>query len=166
MAIDSQQLAKLLDQYGPTLELFARQRCRSAADVVQEALLKLVKERKPPTNVVGWLFQVVRNGAISAARSEERRQRHERAAAERVESWFEPSPEARLDADLASQQLARLELNQREVIVAHLWGGLSFDEIAALTGLSRSSAHRHYQDGLRILRTELGVPCQPTDQTP
>jgi DNA-directed RNA polymerase specialized sigma24 family protein len=54
----------------------------------------------------------------------------------------------------------------REVIVARIWGGLTFDEIAQLVGCSLPTAHRRYQTGLTELRTRLDgqwkqIPTQP-----
>ena len=51
----------------------------------------------------------------------------------------------------ATAALAALEDDLRETVTAHLWGGLTFDQIAALTGTSASTAHRRYQQGLERL---------------
>jgi DNA-directed RNA polymerase specialized sigma24 family protein len=56
--------------------------------------------------------------------------------------------------------LRTLPLEQREVIVAHLWGGLSFEEIAVVSGCSASTAHRLYSAGLSMMRERLGVTCR------
>ena len=64
-----------------------------------------------------------------------------------------------LDAIVATRALAELPLDQREVIVARLWGGLSLEEVAKLTGSSVSSVHRLYHRGLSSLRERLRVPC-------
>ena len=48
---------------------------------------------------------------------------------------------------------------QREVIVAHHWGGLSFEQIAAVAGCSASTAFRRYTAGVEELRKQLGVTC-------
>jgi DNA-directed RNA polymerase specialized sigma24 family protein len=48
---------------------------------------------------------------------------------------------------------------QREVIVAHHWGGLSFEQIAAVVGCSASTAFRRYSAGVEDLRKQLGVKC-------
>ena len=83
--------------------------------------------------------------------------RHESAAARREESWFVPSRSARIDAEDASAALQTLPLDERETIVARLWGGLSFEEIADLTGTTRSTAHRRYAAGLAALRDKLNI---------
>jgi RNA polymerase sigma-70 factor (ECF subfamily) len=112
---------------------------------------------------VAWLYRVVRNRAIDAGRSERRRQRRE-AAASRPEHWFaEPSIDG-LDADAAVAALESLPPEQREVIVARLWGGMTLEQVAAVAGCSVSSAHRRYEAGIAALRKQLGAPC-PTDPT-
>ena len=56
-------LARLLDEHGAALTLYARQWCQTPEDVVQEALLQLIRQPAAPENLVGWLYRVVRNGA-------------------------------------------------------------------------------------------------------
>jgi RNA polymerase sigma-70 factor (ECF subfamily) len=157
--VDPELLTRLLDEHGGALVLYAQQFCDTPEDVVQEAFVRLIRERAVPRNVVGWLYRVVRNGAISASRSAARRKRHEAAAACGAESWFKPSPGERLDATSATRALEQLPIEQRETIVARLWGGLSLEETARLTGTSTSTAHRRYQAGLAALRERLDVPC-------
>jgi RNA polymerase sigma-70 factor (ECF subfamily) len=150
-------LASLLENHAPALVLYARSWCATPEDVVQEALVKLVGQRAPPEEVVGWLYRVVRNAAISAGRAERRRRRRElRVAA--PEAWFGDAAGA-LDAHEASAALEALAAELREVVVARIWGGLTFAEIARLTGTSTSTAQRRYEQGLRELETRLEKPC-------
>ena len=166
MDLDTPELlAKLLDEHGPPLVLYARQWCNAPEDVVQEAFLQLIRQKKPPDRVVPWLYRVVRNRAISVSRSQSRRQRYESAAAYRAEPWFLPVEDDCLDAAAASRALEELPLELRETIVARLWGGLSFDEIAELTETSISTAHRRYQAGLAALRARLENPCPLKNET-
>jgi RNA polymerase sigma-70 factor (ECF subfamily) len=149
---------RLVDSHGPPLILYARQWCAAPEDVVQEAFLKLVALRHPPDAVVPWLYRVVRNAALDAGRAARRRQRRESAVA-RPDPWFiEPEVDG-LDASAAVAALQRLPDEEREVIVARLWGGLSFEQIAEVAGCSASTAFRRYSAGLDALRKELGVPC-------
>jgi RNA polymerase sigma-70 factor (ECF subfamily) len=148
----------LLDTHGPPLILYARQWCATPEDVVQEAFLKLVSLRQPPRSVVPWLYRVVRNAALDACKTARRRQRRESAAARSVGWFVEPEIDG-LDAAAAAAALQRLAAEEREVIVARLWGGLSFEEIAEVAGCSASTAFRRYSAGLDALRKEFGVPC-------
>jgi RNA polymerase sigma-70 factor (ECF subfamily) len=155
--IGLETLTQLVDQHGGPLTLYARQWCSTAEDVVQEAFLRLVRESSPPGNVVGWLYRVVRNGAISASRSASRRSRREGAVAQCRPAWFDASPDDGLDAATAAAALGELPLDEREVIVARLWGGLSLEQVAELAGCSISTAHRRYESGLAALRKKLRV---------
>jgi RNA polymerase sigma-70 factor (ECF subfamily) len=153
------QLSLLVDQHAAALVLYARQWCAAPEDVVQEAFVKLVAQPKPPDNVTGWLYRVVRNGAISAARSARRRRHHESVAAARSPGWFVPLEGGGLDVEAATVALQALPVEQREVIVAHLWGSLTFEQIGGVVRTSASTAHRWYLAGLSALRERLGVPC-------
>lgn len=165
-AADARLLGQLLDQQGAALELYARQWCDSPADVVQEALVRLAAQPSVPNPLLPWLYRVVRNGAISAGRSRRRRRRHEAAAAEGLPAWFEPNPGAVLDAAAAAEALAALPEREREPIVARLWGGLTFEQIAAVVDSSPATVYRRYQAGLVKLREQLGIPCESTKTKP
>src|SRR5947209_1253392 len=127
--------ARLVDVHGPPLILYARQFCHAPEDVVQDAFLKLCTLDRPPRETIPWLYRVVRNGALDAGKMARRRQRRELAVS-RPERWFiEPAVEG-LDAEAAVAALQRLPGEQREVIVARLWGGLSFEQIGAVARCS------------------------------
>jgi RNA polymerase sigma-70 factor (ECF subfamily) len=155
-------LGRLIDSHAAALVLYARQWCASADDVVQDAFIKLAGLASPPSSAVSWLFRVVRNGAISAARSERRRRHHESVAASRTPAWLTAPADAALDAEFVAESLRELPQSQREVIIAHLWGGLTFEQIGETIGCSSSSAHRFYVAGLSALRERLKVPCPKT----
>lgn len=162
--MDAMRLAQLVEEHATALVLYARQWCRAPEDVVQEAFVKLARLRQLPDPVKPWLYHIVRNAAISAGRSERRRQRHESTAAALSLTWFAPREGLGLDGELATRALSALEADLREVVVAHLWGGLTFAEIGKLLGISPSTAHRRYLEGLNALRERLHVPCP--HQTP
>jgi RNA polymerase sigma factor (sigma-70 family) len=148
-------LAHLFRTHGPALVLYARQWCETPEDVVQEAFIQLLRLRESCANPVAWLYRVVRNQALNASREGARRRRREEQTTALRPRWFEDSPDAALDARSATQLLQNLSGEQREVIVARLWGGLSFEEIGELAGCSTSSAFRRFQAGLEALRRGL-----------
>ncbi len=160
-----EQLGHLVDRHAAALVLYARQWCAVPEDVVQEALLKLMAQRPPPDRPVPWLYSAVRYGALTAARTQRRRRHHEAVAAARAPAWFVADPDG-LDTEAATAALRSLPLEEREVIVAHLWGGLTFEEIAELAGCSSSTAHRRYTAGLANLRERLRIPCPSRRTTP
>ena len=159
--MDPDAFANLVAAHGPALALFARQWCGTPEDVVQTAFLKLARLRVPPHKPVPWLYAVVRNAARDASRSARRRSKYETAAAEGADTWFLPAEDPTgLDAQIAATALAELPDEPREIIVMHLWGGLTFEQIAGVLGSSASTGFRRYTAGLARLRESMGVPCR------
>lgn len=146
-------LEALVRSHAAALTLYARQLTDRPDDVVQEAFVKLASFLGGPVEAVPWLYRVVRNGAISAARAERRRRKYETMAG-RV-AWFAPAADGELDADEVTALLQQLPAESREAITLHLWSGLTFAEIAGVLDCSASSAHRWYQSGLEVLRERL-----------
>jgi RNA polymerase sigma factor (sigma-70 family) len=154
----SAEVARLIDTHSAPLVLYARQWCDAPEDVVQEAFIKLVRQRRPPEDAVAWLYRVVRNGALDEAKMARRRLRRESAAVRPVRWFVEPEVDG-LDAETAVAALEGIAPERREVVVAHHWGGLSFEQIAAVAGCSASTAFRRYTAGVEDLRKQLGVIC-------
>jgi RNA polymerase sigma-70 factor (ECF subfamily) len=69
--------------------------------------------------------------------------------------WFVPTEADRLDALSAAEALAGRPLDERETIIAHLWGGLTFRQIGELAGISAATAFRRYESALCALRSRL-----------
>jgi len=151
-------LTALIDAHAGPLVLYARQWCGAPEDVVQDAFLKLVCQARPPRDSVAWLYRVVRNGALDAAKLARRRHQRESAAARSVRWFVEPEVDG-LDAETVVAALERLVPELREVIVARHWGGLSFEQIAEVAGCSARTAFRRYTAGIDDLREHLGVIC-------
>lgn len=158
--VDAEELGLLIDTHAAALELFARQWCDDPADVVQAAFVRLIEQQPSPERPAAWLYRVVRNGALMQRRSIGRRRRHEIQCTALAPAWFEPSFGDGLDAVTAAQALQELPDVSREVVIARIWGGLTFEEIGELTGASSSTAHRRYLEGIDLLRKTLGVSCQ------
>lgn len=156
-------LERLFSRHATALEFYARQWCANSEDVVQEALVLLAAEPQVPQDVAAWLYRVVRTRAINASRSANRRKRYESAAALPERTWFVSSPSDAIDAHAAAAALEGLPDEQREVVVARVWGGLTFQQIGQLTGTSDSTAHRRYLAALDTLRKKLGMPCLKND---
>jgi RNA polymerase sigma factor (sigma-70 family) len=160
-------LGRLLDEHASALTLFARRWCGTPEDVVQEAFMQLARQTECPRDAAAWLYRVVRNGAISAGRAESRRRRHETAAAAETSHWFMKVPiDMAVDAQTAAVALQQLPADEFEVIVAHVWGGLTFTQIAQLVDSTTSSVHRRYQSGLSTLKNLLGETCHPETVRP
>ncbi len=155
---DSEFMGIAQAAYGP-LVLFARQWDDDLAeDVVQTAMMKFwqcFKNSEKPENAASWLFKTVRNELKYRIRQKKSDKKHIELHAKTQPPWFLSSPETRLDAKTVANELAKLSIEFREVIVAKIWGDLTFAEVAELLGLPRSTAHRRYLDGLKQLREKV-----------
>jgi RNA polymerase sigma factor (sigma-70 family) len=154
--IAPQELGRLYREHAAALRLYVRQWPGGDEDLVQDAFIRLAQQSPAPEQVVPWLYRVVRNGALAAGRgAARRRRRQERASAE--EAWFGNTDDP-IDGREATRLLAELPLEQREAVVARIWGGLTFDEVAQLAGCSLPTAHRRFQAGLAALRERIKGP--------
>ena len=153
------EMVKIIDAHFAPMLLYARQWDATVAeDLVQEAFLKLLRHSHKkccPDNVAAWLFQVVRNGAVSHFRKTSRREKHERNHVATRISWSEPTQEASLESAELAEMLDQLPLEQRELVILRIWGGLSFDEMVTLTGMSRTTIFRKYNEALELLKKKI-----------
>lgn len=157
---DAAFIAEMLNRYGAALELYAAQWTRTAEDCVQEALVELAGLAVKPENAKAWLYRVVRNRALNMARSAKRRAGHEQWAARlrsRNGSGYSES-----EAIEIADALATLDDEIREVIVLRIWGRLTWEETAAVTGGSSSTMQRRYAEGLGRLREIWETQSCPT----
>ena len=153
MTENEAQIEALVHTRLPDLVLFAKQWKQSPAeDVVQEAFLKLMKQKVFPDNPVAWLYTTVRNLSNNEYRSHHRRKRRELEVQTNKGLFEVPETEQKEEIEQLIRKLESLDLEYREVIVAKIWGGLTFEEIAEMTGASRSAVHRRWQEGIRKLR--------------
>jgi RNA polymerase sigma factor (sigma-70 family) len=153
MPMEPTLLGWLYRRHAPALRLYARQFGDCADDITQTAFVRLAQQALPEEQILPWLYRVVRNEALSVLRSSTRRRRREQRVSS-PEAWFN-NAEQQLDCAEAIRALAELPLELREVIVARLWGGLTFEDVARLIGCSLPTAHRRYQNGLARLRERL-----------
>ena len=164
MLISANELSQIWQAKSAALGLLARSIGDDGEDSVQEAFLKLAVERPKPSDPVAWLFRVVRNQALSHRRSQKRRLERENKVvlARQIElgdSWFfRPQEiENQLDSQVATTALRELSEQQREIVILHLWGGLTFRQISEVLQIPGATAHRRYQESLEALRVRLRV---------
>ncbi|MBK8091627.1 MAG: sigma-70 family RNA polymerase sigma factor [Verrucomicrobiaceae bacterium] len=105
------------------------------------------------------LYAAVRTIALDQLRSDHRRVVREGKAEIAVESEhvpaFDTPPEKKETAALVEKAIQQLPKEQREVITLHLWGGLTFKEIAALSGDSINTVAGRYRYALNNLHKKL-----------
>lgn len=106
---------------------------------------KLARVREPRA----YLFAAVRNEVRTRHRKWLRRG-HDTHTEDRVEGWSASEGLAVREAVLA------LPAEQREVVVLHIWAGLTFEEAARVLGISPNTAASRYRYGLEKLRELLG----------
>jgi RNA polymerase sigma-70 factor (ECF subfamily) len=159
-ADDAQPIASALSRYeGPLLRYASRLLgdVDRARDVVQDTFLRLCRE--DPARLDGhlaqWLFTVCRNRAIDVRRQEGRVEAlDERALAEQPSAT--PSParvlEARDDLAAVLRTLSTLPASQQEVLRLKFQGGLSYQEIASVTGLTVNHVGVLLHNGLKTIR--------------
>jgi RNA polymerase sigma-70 factor (ECF subfamily) len=158
-------MQKLIDSHGPALKLYARQWCNAPEDALQEALIELLRQNPVPDQPVAWLFCTIRRRAMNLTRGERRRSEHHRQASQQRDAWFSGDGGEEFDNEELTGLLSRLPDLEREIVIARIWGELSFERIADLVGVSSSSAHRHYRGALLLLHEMLEAEDDKLGQT-
>lgn len=157
-----EKIGQWFESYAAGLTLYGRQWLETgeAEDVVQEAFVRLMGQRKEPDNVKAWLYRLVRNEAIDRLR---RRQRQENRAVELEflqSDWFERQPADPVDAEAAQTALAGLAEDLREVVVLRIWGQMTLKEMGTVLGQPVSSVFHKYQTAMEALRRKMEVKCR------
>ena len=155
-------VAALFEAHAPALVLYARQWVgpADAEDVLQRVFVRLLASRRLPRDPRPWLFRCVRNEAIAAWRSDQRRVRREAASAAAGDDWFVPSTDDPLDGRTAQAALLELPAEQREAITLRFWSGLTLAEIASVTCVDPSTVQRRCEAALAALRQRLEQKCR------
>ncbi len=120
----------------------------------REALVDLVS-RLGALRPIAWLFKAVRFKAINQARADQRRLKHHHQAAVERDVWFVRDPTDSVQSEELELMLTELEPLAREIIVARIWGEMSFEQIAELVDRPLSTVHRRYQQSLKLLESKL-----------
>ena len=152
--MDPDLLGNLLDQHAAALELFARQWCDVPEDVVQDAFLKLAAQRGCRTTRLPGCSGSSATGPSTRVRppgAEKLRDGRSLGHIALVRADPDERPGA-IDPEEAASELQALPIGEREVIVAHLWGGLTFEQIAGVAGCSQAPRTGSYK--LRTINIE------------
>lgn len=158
---DSSSIETLYRQHGSQLVLFASaltgERSR-AQDMVHHVFLKLLERGSlgEATDARAYLFASVRNAVLNDAKV---RTRH--VPLEPESAWFDPP-----DRDYAAERNLRraigaLSEDQREVVVLHIWGDLTFFQIAQVLSVSPNTAASRYRYALARLRDAMSAREEP-----
>ena len=146
----SEQVRRLYEKHGSALLAYgcAMLGDRAAAeDVLQQVFLALLREDVTPSAPQPYLFRAVRNAALNV-----RRQSSRNVQLDDRQEWFEAPAENREAALGLQTAISRLPDEQREVVVMHIWGELTLEEIATALDVSPNTAASRYRYGVAKLR--------------
>jgi RNA polymerase sigma-70 factor, ECF subfamily len=141
---DEAAFAELYDASADRLHQYLTVRMGShdvASDAMQAAFLRVVKNRRrfrKGENPIAYLFQIARNEAARAT-SKQRRRRDTQPLADGDLLAMADGVAATDDAETVAAALARLDTEDRDVVDLKIYAGLTFREIAAVTGKPQSS---------------------------
>ncbi|MFN7841352.1 MAG: RNA polymerase sigma factor [Pirellula sp.] len=151
-------LQELFADLSNALVLYARGWCKTPEDAVQEAFIDLARCTPEPTSPKAWLYTTTRRKAQNIARAEFRHRNHleqmiQEGTTDRAgEYWLEPNTRSGIAASEVLEELDSLNPDQREMIIAKVWGELTFEELAELMNCSPASAYRRYVAALTELK--------------
>lgn len=154
---------KCFAELAPRLVLYARQltpTATDAEDVVQMAFVRWWR-RFPngDRDHVPLLYAAVRTIALDLRRSSMRRSKRENvsflAEEAREPGYFELAAEQKDLARIVEKSMEGLPEEQREVVTLHVWGGLTFAQIAEATGASINTIAARYRYALKALLRKL-----------
>ena len=130
-----------------------------ADDLVQETLLRAtanIRSFQPGTNMLAWLFTILRNQFLSEYRK--RRREVEDADGSYIESLTSaPEQQGRLELKDFFAALAKLPVVQREVLLLVGASGLSYDEAAAICGTPVGTVKSRVNRARTLLAELLGI---------
>ena len=159
-----------LDEHGPRLLLYARQRTRSMADaedVLQSSLMQLVRIvhtqefRKTPAEWQSYAWSCIRNKAIDLNRHHSRQQTTAQAAAHEQSrvaehiALLECSQDNQYRRERLEHVLRNMRSDYAEVVILHVWERLTFREIAIMLNEPPATVATRYRAALRIFRKQL-----------
>ena len=148
----NREIELLYRQHGAALLLFASaitgERSR-AQDAVHQVFLKLIANGNlsRAQDKKAYLFACIRNAVLN-----ERKFQYRHEPLETDSAWFSPSARDITGERNLRRALATLPEDQREIVVMHIWGDLTFSQIADLLSISSNTAASRYRYALRKLR--------------
>jgi RNA polymerase sigma-70 factor (ECF subfamily) len=126
-----------------------------AADLLQTTLLRAVKSRRrfaKVDNPVAYLFQIARNEMARKVRGWSRRVTTIPITGDLLWQWAGDPTCQREDAEAVALALARLTADDRELVELKIYAGLTFREMAQVTGRPQASVATRYRRALASLR--------------
>jgi RNA polymerase sigma-70 factor (ECF subfamily) len=151
MKPDNDGIRLLYEQHARALATYAcslLSEFATAEDVVHQVFQRLLRGdielRNPP---VPYLYTAVRNATIDCLRKRPRN-------VALTDAWFKNTTVSHEAVVLLQSALREIPEEQREVVVMHVWGQLTFDEIGSALDISPKTAASRYRYGLAKLREQ------------
>jgi RNA polymerase sigma-70 factor (ECF subfamily) len=154
------EVERLYREHGAALLLFAMSISRDrgrAQDAVHQVFLRMLENRKVDEieDPRAYLFTCVRNSILNDHKASQRD-----ASLDEESAWFDP-PQRDYPAELNLRRaLESLPEDQRQVLVLHVWGELTFLQTAEVLGISSNTAASRYRYALANLRESM---CRKED---
>ena len=158
MPIDSDELTRLYGEFHQqlfTCALVITCVPMRAEDAVHDAFCQLLRSPAHPQDLKAYVFRAVRNAALDQLR------RNPPPSEALPNFIFDSNPPPSHVAEEAEfrqrvvEFMQRLTADQRETIVQHLYGELTFQQIATVRELPVGTIVSWYRRGLAKLRREL-----------
>lgn len=151
------EIEVLYRQHGAALLLFAMAitgERSQAQDAVHQVFLKLIQNGNlsRAEDKKAYVFACVRNAVLN-----ERKHGDRETSLDTETAWFSPP-----DRDYAREQdlrraLGTLSDDQRQVVILHVWGELTFSQIADLLSVSSNTIASRYRYALGKLRDAMST---------
>jgi RNA polymerase sigma-70 factor (ECF subfamily) len=141
----------LYREHGPALLLFALaitgERSK-AQDAVHHVFLRLLEkgDLRRASDKKAYLFGCVRNAILNERKRQDRQRPLDDSA------WFSPPDQDYPGEQNLRRALAALPEDQRQVVVLHVWGELTFSQVGDLLNVSANTAASRYRYALGKLR--------------
>jgi RNA polymerase sigma-70 factor (ECF subfamily) len=152
--LDRQQVKTLYEQHGRVLLAYAVSLLPDRAaseDVLHQVFVKLLQGNVGINgSPIRYLYRAIRNAAFNYRRNHSRE-----VELEADGRWLESPPGMEAVGLALESALRELPDEQREIIVLHVWGQLTFEEVAAALEISPSTAASRYRYGLAKLKERL-----------
>jgi RNA polymerase sigma-70 factor (ECF subfamily) len=126
-----------------------------AEDAVHNAFCEVLRQNHRPIDLKAYVFRAVRNAALDQVR------RHATRELPLAEFIFDQQPQpAQSAADAEFKQrvadaLLKLSADECETVIQHLYGELTFQEIASIRDAPLGTVVSWYRRGLDKLRARL-----------
>jgi RNA polymerase sigma-70 factor (ECF subfamily) len=150
----------LLEQQIPRLRRYAFALHRSnrsrADDLVQDTLVRAIAKQhlwKPGTNLLGWLFTLMHNQNVNDVRRSVAREGFGYAVGEFHDSLASVNDtSSTLQLRDLDRALAKLPLEQRQIILLVALEGMSYERVSKLVGIPIGTVRSRLSRGRMILR--------------